>query len=463
MTPEAAAPMTTNWAVVSSMADALIPTRLGSLNTTSMKPRSFSTSTSMVVPLNGEASDAVGARSAEVGVGIVAPTPKMAKPLTLRSWSWKPRPPPIEKRAAPLRLKTSWVPPFASSGMRIATFASGMSTSMRPVGARVKRTAPVIVKISAALMVSSVPSTMLPAASKPTSKISIFAVELYRTWIVLITVSPSSSMNPSPSLSIPSLSGSGAPGRVGRVMVSSIARPVLLMRTATVPVTVSPSRPISETRPKAKMAKVLFVPVTNLTTPSVPPLTSTPMASGLRSPLASRNGPTPRKISTLRAPIRVLLASVWMVKSPLSEKNGSNEIEALRIASSTMFFSASLRNSMRMLWPSSTTTSLMVWPVVLIRSTTSPSALKNSEPVVETLMLITPATPVGLKMKAPRPSLKSTPSTVALTSVAEMRTTLGAAGSLSVNCSNWKLPVSEKTLKPAGWILTVRPRAAIRM
>ena len=108
-------------------------------------------------------------------------------------------------------------------------------------------------------------------------------------------------------------------------------------------------------------------------------------------------------------------------------------------------------------------TSLTAAPVVLTRSTTSPEALKNGDDGEVTLTLITPATPVGLMMNAPWPSVKSVPRMVASTLVAAMRTTLVALWPVpSVICSNWKLPVIVNASNSSGWKPTSSPIAVNR-
>ena len=103
----------------------------------------------------------------------------------------------------------------------MAIEAFGMSTSTLPDGERVKRTVPLSSKTLAALIRSTSFSSTSPCSFTPASKTSIFAL-----------VSNATTMFPA-----------GSSPSVGRVMISLIAWPVLLMRTRRLPSTVSPSRP----------------------------------------------------------------------------------------------------------------------------------------------------------------------------------------------------------------------------
>jgi hypothetical protein len=102
---------------------------------------------------------------------------------------------------------------------------------------------------------------------------------------------------------------SGVPGAPGSRIVSLMTWPVRLISTRIVPLTDRPSRPISAAVPVAKIANVSsvvtagssFAPA-SFTTPTVAPVTSTPMASGLTLPSALRYGPAPRNSSTFLAP-----------------------------------------------------------------------------------------------------------------------------------------------------------------
>jgi hypothetical protein len=88
-------------------------------------------------------------------------------------------------------------------------------------------------------------------------------------------------------------------------MISLIALPVRLMRTRSVPETVSPGRPTISAAPQPETAKVSSAgsgPFLYLTTPTVAFLMTTPIALGLTVPSSSRYGPSPRNSVTLRAP-----------------------------------------------------------------------------------------------------------------------------------------------------------------
>ena len=157
------------------------------------------------------------------------------------SSNWKPSGPPKWKRAAPLRAKASCNPPD-EFGIEIATEACGMSTLMRPVGERVKATAPRTVKTPPALMVTAVVGSISPASLKPALNSSNLAAEANFTRTP--AVSPTSSISPSPSSSRPLLAtGTTASGSVGTTMVLSSATPELFMRTVIEPLMVSPSSP----------------------------------------------------------------------------------------------------------------------------------------------------------------------------------------------------------------------------
>ena len=83
------------------------------------------------------------------------------------------------------------------------------------------------------------------------------------------------------------------PGAVlpGMVIVTSSAVPVVLTRMLALPVIVRPLTPTRLTTPSATSAWPPF----SATSPIRAFVSSTPMASGLRSPLPSRAGPRPRK------------------------------------------------------------------------------------------------------------------------------------------------------------------------
>ena len=163
------------------------------------------------------------------------------------SSSWKPSGPPKWKRAAPESPKISCNPP-ESFGTEIATDAWGMSTLIRPVGIRVKDTAPETVKMPAALIVSAVCGSISPASLKPAENSSTFAAELNLTRMA--ACSPASSMSPSASSSLPfSSTGTVASGSEGRMIDLSSACPELLSRTVMEPLMVRPSIPIKLASP----------------------------------------------------------------------------------------------------------------------------------------------------------------------------------------------------------------------
>jgi hypothetical protein len=101
--------------------------------------------------LNGFARSATGARSWAAGGGSeTICSSKSSKPVTRKSISWKPWPPPNMKRALPSSSKTSVrLPP---SGIEMETPALSTSASTTPFGWTVKRTEPRIVKMPAALI-----------------------------------------------------------------------------------------------------------------------------------------------------------------------------------------------------------------------------------------------------------------------------------------------------------------------
>ena len=137
--------------------------------------------------------------------------------------------------------------------------------------------------------------------------------------------------------------------------------------------------------------------------------------------------------------------SVWIVKSPLSSKNGSIATLALRIAKRTTRPSAALNLMATTVVPTE-----MVWstarPVVLICSSTSPPRVATPASPASTVTRSEPAMPSGAKTKPPCPLVNFTPSTSTLTSDAAMRTARGAGivscglGSTRVICSMAKLP-----------------------
>ena len=122
------------------------------------------------------------------------------------------------------------------------TDACGMSTLMRPLGVRLKLTAPDRVKTPPALMVSTVEGSMSPLALKPTAKSSTRAAVAKLTFTP--ACSPASSMMPLPLSSLPFCDkGTVAAGSSGSRMVLSSATPEVFRRTVTAPLTVRPSRP----------------------------------------------------------------------------------------------------------------------------------------------------------------------------------------------------------------------------
>ena len=173
--------------------------------------------------LNGFARSAVGARKVLGCGGRVGPAPKILKPLTCRFSSWKPSGPPKKKRAPPVRLKASCTP--VSDGILMLTVASGRSTSTRPDGVLVKRTAPEIVKMSARLIVTAELLVIWPNSSKPAENSCTLVASLKATRMV-------------------PASASGSIGSAGSSMMRLITWPVLLMRTVMLPEIVRPSRPI---------------------------------------------------------------------------------------------------------------------------------------------------------------------------------------------------------------------------
>ena len=143
--------------------------------------------------------------------------------------------------------------------------------------------------------------------------------------------------------------------------------------------------------------------------------------------------------------------SDWIVKSPVSSKNGGIDTLALRIAKRTTRPSWAVNLIAMTVLPTA-----MVWltarPVVLICSSTSPPSegTPGSPVLASTVTRSTPAMPSGEKMKPPCPSVRPTPCTVAVTSDTATRMALGAGmvspgfGSTRVICSKAKLPDSTK-------------------
>ena len=149
---------------------------------------------------------------------------------------------------------------------------------------------------------------------------------------------------------------------------SLIAIPVVLTATTAVPEMVTPSIPMNCTVPTAWSAYSSPVLVSTLTRPIVASVRSTPVASGLMSPLSRRAGPSPRKIS------RLVPAKVLPVKDTSPEISTKSPMRSVTSETETAMRSPSSSPKRIGIDRAPTcTVSSTAAPVLLIRTLTVPS------------------------------------------------------------------------------------------
>ena len=185
---------------------------------------------------------------------------KIVTPSTKKLSSLKPTPAPNENAASPVMSNIFVSAP--SIGMLMPIPASWTLTSTAPLGSFVNVAVPWTVRMPAALRFSS------PI-----------------TCVIAVAVA-NGMLNSGVSLPL-------------NLIGSVTERPLVLTLIVMLPVIVRPGRPTKLTAPVAKIA---YEPGPNEATPSFCAVITSPTASGLTVPSASRYGPAPKKTSTSRAP-----------------------------------------------------------------------------------------------------------------------------------------------------------------
>ncbi len=212
--------------------------------------------------------------------------------------------------------------------------------------------------------------------------------------------------------------------------VSSMTRPVVLTRAATVPVRVTPGMPTRLTVPEALSAQVDPI----LTRPMRPSVSRTPTASGLVSPVESLAGPRPRKIVS-PSPAKTWAAwppIVVSLKVMLPSIVSTSAIVRLRFDSETSKTLPAANFTDRVRPPTSMEVS--TGPVVVLTRSRMSAPAPTGPAAMVTLPVRYPATPPVRRTNAPWPSTRRAPSppTVTSTDTSVAATTVTALPSPAV-------------------------------
>ena len=177
------------------------------------------------------------------------------------------------------------------------------------------------------------------------------------------------------------------PGTTGGVSVA----PEVFTANATVPLTLSPSRPSSANVPVATSAK----PVVPLTKAMLAPVMSTPIASGLAVPSASREGPLPMN-SSRPVPEKVPSEPIWNWPARISRMSPKSKSRSCTMNANRGLAAratATVVSPTAMVWLTAT-------PVVLmLKPTEAPKA--KLPPPTAIRPVSTPATPPVTVVPAP--------------------------------------------------------------